>query len=126
MNQVHLRRRLGAVGPQTFQRTQNERLVHALSPSRLSFNLRPQLGSNATIGGAPTSLGRAVSSAADQEELAAHRAGANVLAIDRNEGRFLISGGADATVRLWDLENRPTGASEYALQPNASLTRSTP
>ncbi|MCJ1329138.1 hypothetical protein MMC10_005816 [Thelotrema lepadinum] len=33
----------------------------------------------------------------------AHRAGVNALTIDRFEGRFLLSGGADSTIHLWDL-----------------------
>ena len=126
MNQLHLRRRLGAVGPQAFQRMQNERLVQALVPWSLSFNFRSQLGSDAAIRAPSTSLRQATDSSTDREELFAHTAGANVLAVDSTDGRFLVSGGADSTVRLWDLENRPTGAAKHILRPNASLTRSNP
>ena len=128
MNQVQLRRRLGAVGPQAFQRIQNERLVQALVPRSLTFTFRSQQASDTASRPQPLfALSRqATNSATDQDERIAHNAGANVLAIDRNDGRFLISGGADSTVRLWDLENTPTGASQHVLRPAASLTRSTP
>src|SRR2546423_10246346 len=94
INQLHLRRRLGAISPQAFQRRQNERLIRALGPLSVSFDLsRPLRVTDAA--------------ATDQVDVAiAHNAGANVLAIDRHESRFLISGGADSTVRLWDLERR--------------------
>jgi len=36
----------------------------------------------------------------------AHKAGTNCIAIDQTVGRFLVSGGADTSVRLWDLESR--------------------
>src|SRR5271170_1597353 len=105
MNQVHLRRRLGAVGPQAFQRMQNDRLIQALEPLSLSFNFRTQLISD-TVTRAPSNSLRQTTtdSVTDQEELIAHKAGVNVLAIDCNDARFLISGGADSTIRLWDLE----------------------
>jgi DNA excision repair protein ERCC-8 len=126
MNQLHLRRRLGAVSPQAFQRIQNERLIEALGPLSVSFNFRTQLVSDAATRIASTSLRSTTNLATDQEELIAHKAGTNVLVIDRNEGRFLISGGADSTIRLWDLESRLTGAIQHTLRPAASLTRSTP
>jgi DNA excision repair protein ERCC-8 len=125
MNQLLLRRHLGAVDPQAFQRIQNERLVQALKPLSVSFNFRTQLGDDAAISAASTSSRQNTNSATDHEELIAHKAGANVLAIDRNDGRFLVSGGADSTVRLWDLESRPPGATQHVLRPAAFLTRST-
>jgi DNA excision repair protein ERCC-8 len=125
MNQLHLLR-LGAVAPQAFQRMQNERIVQALEPLKLAFNLRTQLGSDAAIRPVSGPLKQTTNPSIDREEPIAHNAGANVLAIDRNDGRFLISGGADSTVRLWDLESRPTGATQHVLRPVASLTRSTP
>lgn len=126
MNQLHLRRRLGAVSPQAFQRIQNERLIQALEPLSVSFSFRTQLVSDVATRIGSASWRSITNPATNQEELIAHKAGANVLAIDRNEGRFLISGGADSTIRLWDLESRSTGEIRHILRPAASLTRSTP
>ena len=126
MNQLHLARRLGAASPQAFQRAQNERLIQALEPLSLSFNFRTHLSSDGATRAPSTSWRQATNSATDQEEHSAHNAGANVLAIDSNDGRFLISGGADSTVRLWDIGSRPTAASQHVIRPTASLMRSTP
>ena len=126
MNQLHLRRRLGAVGPQLFQRMQNDRLIQALEPLSLSFDFRTHLVSDTVTRASSSSLRQTTNSVTDQEELIAHKAGANVLATDCSDARFLISGGADSTIRLWDLESRPTGATQHVFRPTASLTRSTP
>ena len=95
MNQLHLQRCLGAVSPQALQRVQKEKLIRALAPSSLTLSSRAQLGRDTAprAVSSGTSLRQATNSSTDQEERIAHTAGANVLAIDSNEGRFLISGG---------------------------------
>ncbi|MCJ1308869.1 hypothetical protein MMC25_002524 [Agyrium rufum] len=58
----------------------------------------------------------------------AHRAGVNALAIDRFEGRYLISGGADSSILCWDLENDgglASGPRSASYDPIASARRST-
>ncbi|EED16536.1 WD repeat protein [Talaromyces stipitatus ATCC 10500] len=51
-------------------------------------------------------------------EIFAHKAGVNVLAIDKYYGRYLVSGGADPSIRLWDLDDR--GAElQYLHEPKA-------
>ena len=47
----------------------------------------------------------------------------NCLAIDHNDGRYLISGGADSSIRIWNLEE---GQTNPILRPTASLTKATP
>lgn len=126
MNLLDLRRRLGAVGPQAFQRIQNGRLIQAPEPLNASFNFRSPVASDAAARLGSSSSRSITNSATDRDELVAHKSGVNVLAVDRNDGRFLISGGADSTIRLWDLESQPAGALQNALRPAASLTRSTP
>src|SRR6202021_809434 len=55
------------------------------------------------------------------EQHIAHKAGANCLTIDNNDGRFLISGGAEADINLFDLEAKIEG---HVYQPAATISRS--
>lgn len=125
MNQVLLGRRLGAISPQAFERSQNERLFLSLEPLSLSFDFRSNPSPDTDYNQPSSSGKRPASLEANHKQLTAHKAGVNVLAIDSHEGRYLVSGGADSTVRLWDLESRPPEAPRAILQPAASLTRST-
>ncbi len=128
MNQLLLSRRLGLASPQAFQRVQYERLVHALAPedspesdiqrARESYSQGP-LGSYRPH--EPTSA----TARAAGESAVAHNGGVNVLAIDDQLGRYLISGGADAAIRLWDLED-PDRFEFHISHPAASISRSTP
>ena len=49
----------------------------------------------------------------------AHRAGVNCLTIDRFEGRYMLSGGADSSILLWDLERGANTLNHYTPQPIA-------
>ena len=71
------------------------RLVYALQPSSVNFSERLP------------------SRDEPNERHPAHVAGVNVLAIDRFDGRYLLSGGADSSIALWDLEAQPTVADGY-------------
>ena len=122
MNELHLGRCLGAVSPQAFRRVQKERLLQSLKPSSLSFGFQVQPESINVVSTA--SRGHLSDSQLAQVHPVAHGAGVNVLAIDQNDGRYLLSGGADSTVRLWDLENVNETTSSQILGPAASLTKS--
>ncbi|KAF2645670.1 WD40 repeat-like protein [Massarina eburnea CBS 473.64] len=43
----------------------------------------------------------------------AHASGVNALAIDRFEGRYMLSGGADSSIAMWDLESQARSAGGY-------------
>jgi DNA excision repair protein ERCC-8 len=128
MNQLLLSRRLGYAGPQTFQRTQYERLLHAVTPDPLvKFDTRhfqddkdPQDPLKSAV-----SLDQTSSAAiTTRDDAVAHIGGVNVLVVDEQTGRYLISGGADSAVRLWDLEGHGPN-DPYPFHPVASITRST-
>ncbi|KAE8326495.1 WD repeat protein [Aspergillus sergii] len=98
MNSYLLNRTLGSISPHTFHVAQTSRLVHNLEPApgiRFSSRQNP---------GQPTSAVDVHLNSED--ELYAHRAGVNVLAIDQYDGRFMVSGGADPSIHFWDLETR--------------------
>ncbi|KAI9376726.1 WD40-repeat-containing domain protein [Aspergillus egyptiacus] len=112
MNSYLLNRALGSIAPSAFHVAQTTRLVHSLEPApgiRFSSTSQPGNGADDTQIPGP-------------DEVVAHRAGANVLAIDQYEGRFMVSGGADPSIHLWDLETRGSELS-YIHEPVASITK---
>ncbi|KAI9705751.1 MAG: hypothetical protein M1820_004999 [Bogoriella megaspora] len=91
MNSFLLNRTLGSISPQNLERAHTTQLLQSLQPaSEITFNLEKQdEGSNNVY--RPSAI--------------AHKAGVNSLAIDRFEGRWLLSGGADSSLSIWDLES---------------------
>lgn len=82
MNAYLLNRALGTISPSSFHVAQTSRLVHHLEPApSIRFSSRKQAQSAESRPEGPGSF--------DQEdEILAHQAGANVLAIDQYEGRL--------------------------------------
>ncbi|KAE8354539.1 WD40 repeat-like protein [Aspergillus coremiiformis] len=114
MNSYLLNRTLGSIRPHTFHVAQTSRLVHHLEPAPgIRFASRQDGGQRAA----------AVDVHLDSEEHFAHRAGVNVLAIDHYDGRFMVSGGADPSIHLWDLETRGAELSHVHTSV-ASVTKS--
>ncbi|KAK8256105.1 WD40-repeat-containing domain protein [Phyllosticta capitalensis] len=87
MNSLLFQRELGDLAPQAFQRLETTRLLHSLESTGTKFD------------------GTARASDTDNDILA-HSAGVNSIAIDGHEGKYLVSGGADSSVSLWNLEDR--------------------
>ena len=112
MNQLHLGHRLGAVGSSALQRYQNERQIYSLEHDD-DVNFAFARSSNQADG------------SADSQEIRskAHPAGVNCLAFDHNDARYLVSGGADASVRFWDLEPGSETTTAPSYHPAASLSR---
>ncbi|KAL4761539.1 WD repeat protein [Aspergillus foveolatus] len=110
MNSYLLNRALGSIPPSAFHSAQTLRLVH---------NLEPAPGIRFSSVAQPANSETRKSSA---DEIYAHKAGANVLAFDQYDGRFMVSGGADPSIHLWDLEARGSELS-YTHRPAASVTK---
>ncbi|RMZ79153.1 hypothetical protein DV738_g3534, partial [Chaetothyriales sp. CBS 135597] len=110
MNQIILGNRLAAVESSFLQRFQNERLVYTLGhdPSRaLAAGYRgPDQGPSDGGGG--------------DEHIQAHQAGCTALC-SSSCGGFLASGGADASIRFWDLQDSFREAT--VISPLAALTK---
>ncbi|PSN60625.1 WD40 repeat-like protein [Corynespora cassiicola Philippines] len=84
--QLILDRSYGFSPHDAFRRAATSRLVYALQPAP-SVTFSEQLPAD------------------EYSELPpAHTSGVNALAIDKFEGRYLLSGGADSSVAIWDLE----------------------
>ncbi|KIW03213.1 uncharacterized protein PV09_05438 [Verruconis gallopava] len=57
------------------------------------------------VGASTSSLGQGNNEGSREDALpVAHSGGVNSIAIDRFESRYLLSGGADASIAIWDLE----------------------
>ncbi|KAJ5090900.1 hypothetical protein N7532_009584 [Penicillium argentinense] len=101
MNSYLLNRALGSVAPQVFHVAQTERLVHSLEPAPgIRFSSRRAAPSDRLRDDTTSTPNNSAG------EDFAHKSGVTCLAIDQFEGRYMVSGGADPSIRLWDLENR--------------------
>ncbi|EME39422.1 hypothetical protein DOTSEDRAFT_159722 [Dothistroma septosporum NZE10] len=97
MNTFLLNRQLGSISPQALANAQNNRLLHSLAPAT-DVNFALQLpGATYPRGAIAT-------------KDVAHASGVSSIAIDRFEGRYLISAGADSSLAVWDIESGTTGA----------------
>ncbi|KAJ5514471.1 hypothetical protein N7463_004023 [Penicillium fimorum] len=121
MNSYLLNRALGSVTPNEFHVAQTTRLVHNLEPA-------PGIRFSSRRAAAPTDRSEDDVAPLDQElgvtaEVFAHKSGVNCLAVDQFEGRYMISGGADPSIHLWDLESRGSEL-EHVHQSCASVSKS--
>ncbi|OTB00675.1 hypothetical protein M426DRAFT_65463 [Hypoxylon sp. CI-4A] len=118
MNQLLFERSSGSLGPNVFARLETIRL---LSSFRSAPEFRFDGGERGTavhddgdgsIAPSPTST------------LWAHQAGANALALERFDGRILVSGGLDGSIKLWDLEQCGNPSTAHTYTPLAKTPRS--
>lgn len=116
MNQLLLDRSTGQRSPQNFARIQTTRLIHAIQPfPGLRFDggekeVVIQDGEAGETGPEP-----------GESKIWAHQAGVNALALDI-DNRILLSGGLDSSIRLWNLDDCPTG-SKHIFKPTAAISR---
>ncbi|KAK1750563.1 hypothetical protein QBC47DRAFT_353110 [Echria macrotheca] len=95
LNSLLFERSVGTLHPRDFARIQTDTLLRSFrSAPRFRFD----------CGDRPPARHRGDHAESESESLWAHQAGVTALALERFDGRILISGGADATIRLWDLE----------------------
>jgi len=134
MNQLLFDRSSGNLSPQAFARIQTSTLVRAIQPGpRVRFNggeKAAPLGDDADNG----VESQAGSSA--ETRIWAHQAGANALALDiesrlyvcwapfiyNADASSLISGGADSSIKVWDLDEFTTG-SKHIFRPIGEVPR---
>ena len=133
MNSFLLNRAIGSISPQSLERAQITQLLRSLQLSpNVTFTSEPQTPNDASS--KPNNERKYSSSIA-------HKAGVNAIAIDRFEGRWsvvslhrisnrsiltlcrLLSGGADSSLSIFDLESESL---EHALRPITHLARLDP
>ncbi|KAL8773216.1 MAG: hypothetical protein Q9209_001892 [Squamulea sp. 1 TL-2023] len=112
-------RALGSVGPEAIQQAELSRRLHAIQPvPDIKFDGHgPQPTTN---DGDQHNRSRG----AIGNEIRAHRAGVNCIAIDRFEGRHLISGGAEASIKIWDLATAEHAQRKFINNPTAEVKKS--
>ncbi|GAP85790.1 putative DNA excision repair protein ercc-8 [Rosellinia necatrix] len=109
MNQLLLERETGAVGPNAFARLQTTQLLRSFRPA-------PQYRFDGGGRGIAVSDGVASSSDAGPA-IWAHQAGVSALALERFDGRILVSGGSDGSIKLWDLEGCRNPSHPHTFKP---------
>ncbi|KAL2350723.1 WD40-repeat-containing domain protein [Cryomyces antarcticus] len=116
MNSYLLNRAIGSISPQALERAQTTRLLHALQPApSISFsNGRKARSIDDTVGGRDGVT----------HNYLAHPAGVNTIAIDKFEGRYLLAGGADSSISIWDLEDSDSDVKNQIVhEPLGSVTK---
>ncbi|KAI1284143.1 WD40-repeat-containing domain protein [Xylaria sp. FL0933] len=113
MNQLLLERSTGALGPNVFARLQTTRLLTSFRPS-------PQYRFDGGERGVAVQDGE-VSSSDAATSIWAHQAGVSALALERFDGRTLVSGGSDASIKLWDLEQCGNPSEPHTFKPVATI-----
>ena len=117
MNSFLLNRQLGAISPEAFKSAHSNRLLQSFQAAEnITFALE-----------APTPIHKVTDTVQLQPGSAksvAHAAGVNSIAIDRFEGRYLLSGGADSSLAIWDLDADVLDSSDTTHLPLAHIARS--
>lgn len=116
MNQLIFDRSTGSLSPTAFQTLQTSQRLHATQPAL----------SKRFDGGEQEAVSSTLETTGAEEHgtrIWAHQAGVNALSLDI-DGRILISGGADSSIKLWDLDESPNG-SAHIYKPKAAVPRST-
>ncbi|PGH27026.1 hypothetical protein AJ80_01211 [Polytolypa hystricis UAMH7299] len=121
MNSYILNRCQGSINPAEFHIAQKTRLVHCLEPAQ-GIRFSSYHASSASEQ-ASSKLGGDREDYNGVTEVWAHKAGVNVLATDPYEKRYMLSGGADASIHLWDLESRNSELN-HVHKSTASVTKS--
>jgi DNA excision repair protein ERCC-8 len=115
MNELLFERSTGNLGPHAFARLQTTRLVRSFRPTP---HLRFDSGETGVSGNVSDD-----DSSDPPISLWAHQSGMNALALERFDGRVLVSGGSDATIRIWDLEQAPSPHELHTYRPVAQIAR---
>jgi DNA excision repair protein ERCC-8 len=116
MNELLYERSTGNLGPHVFARLQTTQLLRSFRPApHFRFD-----GGETGVSGNPSDD---ESSDYPATSLWAHQAGVNALALERFDGRILVSGGSDATIRIWDLEQSRNPYVPHTYRPVAQISR---
>ncbi|KAK8087989.1 hypothetical protein PG997_002950 [Apiospora hydei] len=119
MNYLLFERSTGNLSPNVFARLQTTQLLHSLQAAP---TLRFDGGERGTViqddQTGPSAIG------GEKRAIWAHQSGVNALAIERFDGRLMISGGSDASLKIWDLDaGANPGINGHTYTPIARIPR---
>ena len=115
----YLARASGTLSPRAFEQAETARLLH-------SIQLAPGIRfdeSEGPVFTATNSNAQHVSNDDENQSVWAHRSGVNCIAIDRFEGRYMLSGGSDSSISFWDLESNSDTLNDYTYKPETKARR---
>ncbi|CAM1501127.1 Fc.00g102890.m01.CDS01 [Cosmosporella sp. VM-42] len=109
-----LTRETGELSHRDFARSVTTDLLHSFAPA-------PHHRFNGEIAPRPDPAG------VDERahNIRAHGAGVSTLALDKFDGRILISGGAEGSIKIWDLERSGNPHKVHTFRPASTIVRST-
>lgn len=108
-----LARETGDLGPHDLARSVASDLVRSLAPAP-QHRFDGEAARRSALAGPETPRG-----------IHAHGAGVNSLALDKFDGRVFVSGGADGSIKLWDLEACGSPHDLHTFRPVSTIARST-
>ncbi|KAI0885779.1 WD40 repeat-like protein [Annulohypoxylon maeteangense] len=118
MNQLLFERSCGNIGPNVFARLQTTKLLNSFRPApEFRFD-------GGEKGIAIRDDGKGAIAPDPDSTTWAHQTGVNALALERFDGRILVSGGLDASIKLWDLEQCDNPSKAHTYTPAAKIPRS--
>ena len=107
-------RALGIVSPQILLRNETSKLLHDIEGAPgIVFD-----GSDASLHAPADSHGKT-----QKQSVWAHRAGVNTIVIDSFQGRYMLSGGAESSINLWNLESVENTRKHYTYKPTAKASK---
>ncbi|KAK4693496.1 DNA excision repair protein ERCC-8, partial [Lecanoromycetidae sp. Uapishka_2] len=109
-------RALGLVSPQALQKAETERWLRSLQAA-------PGIKFDGSEGAPHQSSSKDENENREYETIWAHRAGVNCITIDRFEGRYMLSGGAESSINLWDLESAENTLKRCTYKPLAKANK---
>ncbi|KAM0219659.1 hypothetical protein ACHAQI_001045 [Fusarium lateritium] len=114
MQSYLLARETGDLGPQDLACSITSELVRSFAPA-------PQHRFN----GERTAKDDPAGVSERAHNIRAHGAGVNTLALEKFDGRILLSGGAEGGIKIWDLEDGGNPHKLHTFRPISSIARST-
>jgi DNA excision repair protein ERCC-8 len=125
-----LDRETGDISHHAFARAYTTELLSAFAPAP-QHRFNGELSSTATSltptsrrGATTESRGTSVIDENRPYNIRAHGAGVTSLALEKFDGRILISGGAEGNIKLWDLEGCVSPHSTHTFKPISTIVRS--
>ncbi|KAG6226320.1 hypothetical protein E4U34_007063 [Claviceps purpurea] len=107
-----LTREIGDLLPQDLARSLADQLLHTFEPA-------PQHRFN----GAPPSSQPPHETDQSARSIRAHTAGVSTLALEKFDGRLLISGGLEGSIKIWDLDEPFTPHASHVFRPVSGIRR---